>query len=216
MSDFRDEHMIQSDEELRGLEDEHPAERGPSRRSQDGLDLPKPLYRVKAMHSNETFFAFFSGPFALGAEAGEPAPSGEQTAGSPGPPRFGTSRPMSPRSPQETPHPGPRKRILHTRARRRGCRRFAAFRPDGHDPAAHLDRGADALRPRHLRSAGNRPGTGAHRSRGPRQDRAHSDERRHKEARGQQGEGAQGLRNVQAKDSRAQSAHETRLRLLSA
>ncbi len=72
--------MIQSDEELRRLEDEHPAERGPSRRSQDGLDLPKPLYRVKAMHSNETFFAFFSGPFALGAEAGEPAPSGEQTA----------------------------------------------------------------------------------------------------------------------------------------
>jgi cell fate regulator YaaT (PSP1 superfamily) len=73
MSDFRDDHMSQSEEDLRRLEDEHALERGPARRSQDTRDLPKPLYRVKAMHSNETFFAFFSGAFVPAAEADEQA-----------------------------------------------------------------------------------------------------------------------------------------------
>ncbi|HUW41428.1 MAG TPA: regulatory iron-sulfur-containing complex subunit RicT [Rectinemataceae bacterium] len=65
--------MSQSEEDLRHLEDEREVDRGHSRRPQSVADLPKPLYRLKAMHSNETFFAYFPGFYSPEAEAA-PAP----------------------------------------------------------------------------------------------------------------------------------------------
>ncbi len=80
MSDFHDDHIGQPEEDLRHLEDEREVDRGPSRRGQSVADLPKPLYRLKAMHSNETFFAYFSGVFSPAAaevEAGTGGQAGE-------------------------------------------------------------------------------------------------------------------------------------------
>jgi cell fate regulator YaaT (PSP1 superfamily) len=64
MSDYRDNHDSRSDEELRRLEDEREqgrdeAERPRARSAVDPKELPSPLYRIRAIHSNETFFAFF-------------------------------------------------------------------------------------------------------------------------------------------------------------
>jgi len=62
MTDFRDSRPSRAEEELGRLEDE-PARfeegRGRGRAASDPKELPKPLYRIKASHSNETFFAFF-------------------------------------------------------------------------------------------------------------------------------------------------------------
>lgn len=64
MADYRDDHMTQSEEELRHLEDEHGGDAEPVRRASaaGARDLPRPLYRIKALHSNETFFAYFPEP----------------------------------------------------------------------------------------------------------------------------------------------------------
>ncbi len=64
MSDYRDNHDGRSEEELRHLEDEREqdrdeAERPRARSSVDPKELPSPLYRIRAIHSNETFFAYF-------------------------------------------------------------------------------------------------------------------------------------------------------------
>jgi cell fate regulator YaaT (PSP1 superfamily) len=63
MSDYRDDHNIQTEEELGHLED--PREAEPERRrgrAADPRELPNPLYRIKAPHSNETFYAYFPQP----------------------------------------------------------------------------------------------------------------------------------------------------------
>ncbi len=63
MSDYRDDHNAQTEEELGHLEDSHESERErPRSRATDPRDLPKPLYRIKASHSNETFYAYFPKP----------------------------------------------------------------------------------------------------------------------------------------------------------
>jgi cell fate regulator YaaT (PSP1 superfamily) len=60
MSDYRDDHSAQTEEELGHLEDarDHEPER-PRGRAADPRELPRPLYRIKATHSNETFYAYF-------------------------------------------------------------------------------------------------------------------------------------------------------------
>ena len=62
MSDFGDDHNIQTEEELGHLEDprDHEVERHHVRA--DPRELPRPLYRIKASHSNETFYAYFPQP----------------------------------------------------------------------------------------------------------------------------------------------------------
>jgi len=90
MSDYRDNHDGRSEEELRHLEDEREqdrdeAERPRARSAVDPKELPSPLYRIRAIHSNETFFAYFpegveppAPPTATGAFlAGEPAEPSE-------------------------------------------------------------------------------------------------------------------------------------------
>jgi cell fate regulator YaaT (PSP1 superfamily) len=60
MTDYRDDHSIQTEEELGSLEDPRDREEEPPRaKAADPRDLPRPLYRIKASHSNETFYAFF-------------------------------------------------------------------------------------------------------------------------------------------------------------
>jgi cell fate regulator YaaT (PSP1 superfamily) len=74
MGDYRDEHNAQSEEELGHLEDSdrdvgREAERDrPRGRFADPRELPRPLYRIKASHSNETFYAYF--PPATASKAG--------------------------------------------------------------------------------------------------------------------------------------------------
>lgn len=67
MSDYRDDHTNRNEEDLRHLEDEHEQGGDPQRPRAvaDPGSLPKPLYRIKASHSNETFFAFFPEGVAL-------------------------------------------------------------------------------------------------------------------------------------------------------
>jgi cell fate regulator YaaT (PSP1 superfamily) len=88
MSDFHDDHSAQTEEELGHLEDSR--DREPERhrsRTADPRELPRPLYRIKATHSNETFYAYF--PKAAEAEAKpEPAaptepPRGAQASAEP-------------------------------------------------------------------------------------------------------------------------------------
>jgi cell fate regulator YaaT (PSP1 superfamily) len=65
MGDYHDDHNAQSEEELGRLEDSdqevaREAERErPRGRFTDPRELPRPLYRIKAPHSNETFYAYF-------------------------------------------------------------------------------------------------------------------------------------------------------------
>lgn len=60
MSDYRDDHSMQSEEELGRLEDTRDREDElPRPKAADPRDLPRPLYRIKAPHSNETFYAYF-------------------------------------------------------------------------------------------------------------------------------------------------------------
>jgi cell fate regulator YaaT (PSP1 superfamily) len=73
MSDYRDTRQGHAEEELRHLEDEPSRldeERGRSRALSDPKDLPRPLYRIRATHSNETFFAYFP----EGVRGPDPAP----------------------------------------------------------------------------------------------------------------------------------------------
>ena len=62
MTDFRDSRPRRAEGQLGHREDE-PARfeegRGRGRAASDPKELPKPLYRIKASHSNETFFAYF-------------------------------------------------------------------------------------------------------------------------------------------------------------
>jgi cell fate regulator YaaT (PSP1 superfamily) len=60
MSDRRDDANIQGDEDLGRLEDARDREpERPRSRAADPRELPRPLYRIKATHSNETFYAYF-------------------------------------------------------------------------------------------------------------------------------------------------------------
>jgi cell fate regulator YaaT (PSP1 superfamily) len=60
MSDHRDDANIQGDEDLGRLEDSRDREpERPRSRAADPRELPCPLYRIKATHSNETFYAYF-------------------------------------------------------------------------------------------------------------------------------------------------------------
>jgi cell fate regulator YaaT (PSP1 superfamily) len=79
MSDYRDDHSIQTEEELGHLEDsrDHEAEH-PRAKPTDPRELPRPLYRIKAPHSNETFYAYF--PQGANGAAG-PAPDGAAAEG---------------------------------------------------------------------------------------------------------------------------------------
>jgi len=71
MSEYIDDHTIQTEEELGHLEDAHDSENErPRGRTADPRELPRPLYRIKASHSNETFFAYF--PKHPVSEAPEP------------------------------------------------------------------------------------------------------------------------------------------------
>jgi cell fate regulator YaaT (PSP1 superfamily) len=88
MADYRDENNSQSEEELGRLEDsrDHEDER-PRSKAADPRELPRPLYRIKATHSNETFYAYFPKSKAEGAPAAEPAapdePISEAAGGGP-------------------------------------------------------------------------------------------------------------------------------------
>lgn len=71
MTDYRDDHSIQTEEELGSLEDSRDREeQRPRAKAADPRDLPRPLYRIKASHSNETFYAFF--PQAPNGQRPEP------------------------------------------------------------------------------------------------------------------------------------------------
>jgi hypothetical protein len=74
MGDYRDDHSAQTEEELGHLEDAHEAERErPRGRAADPRELPRPLYRIKATHSNETFYAYFpQAPEAPATQEAEP------------------------------------------------------------------------------------------------------------------------------------------------
>ena len=89
MSDFRDTHGSHSEEELRHLEDEHEhareAERPRQRGAFDPKELPSPLYRIRATHSNETFFAYFPEGVKPPEPARSAAPAAEAEAEAPAP-----------------------------------------------------------------------------------------------------------------------------------
>jgi cell fate regulator YaaT (PSP1 superfamily) len=73
MNDYLDEHT-QTEEELGHLEDAHEVERDrPRPRAADPRELPRPLYRIKASHSNETFYAYFPKVPAAAAVVAEPS-----------------------------------------------------------------------------------------------------------------------------------------------
>jgi cell fate regulator YaaT (PSP1 superfamily) len=83
MGDYRDDHSAQSEEDLRHLEDEQPREREGDRtrgRAQDARELPGPIYRIRATHSNETFYAYFDGPIPAPAAPAAPAEPAEPAA----------------------------------------------------------------------------------------------------------------------------------------
>jgi cell fate regulator YaaT (PSP1 superfamily) len=74
MADYRDENNSQSEEDLGRLEDsrDHEDER-PRSKAADPRDLPRPLYRIKSTHSNETFYAYFPKSKAEPPAPAEPA-----------------------------------------------------------------------------------------------------------------------------------------------
>jgi len=74
MGDYSDENSTQSEEDLGRLEDsrDHEDER-PRSKAADPRELPRPLYRIKSTHSNETFYAYFPKTQAEGAMLPEPA-----------------------------------------------------------------------------------------------------------------------------------------------
>jgi cell fate regulator YaaT (PSP1 superfamily) len=102
MSDYRDDNSIQTEEELGRLEDSREREdERPRGRAADPRDLPRPLFRIKALHSNETFYAYFpqspkaqasstrQSPVEAPAADGLPEPEGAPAAvegGAPVPP----------------------------------------------------------------------------------------------------------------------------------
>jgi cell fate regulator YaaT (PSP1 superfamily) len=74
MSEYREDASMQGDEELGGLEDSRDREpERPRGRATDPRELPRPLYRIKATHSNETFYAYFPESKAAPAVPAEPA-----------------------------------------------------------------------------------------------------------------------------------------------
>jgi cell fate regulator YaaT (PSP1 superfamily) len=76
MGDYRDDANSQAEEDLGHLEDSSDREgERPRSRAADPRDLPRPLYRIKATHSNETFYAYFpKAAKAPPAERPEPMP----------------------------------------------------------------------------------------------------------------------------------------------
>jgi cell fate regulator YaaT (PSP1 superfamily) len=85
MGDYRDDNNAQSEEDLGRLEDSdqetsREAERErPRGRFADPRELPRPLYRIKAPHSNETFYAYFP-PGAAAATGDIPVADGAAEA----------------------------------------------------------------------------------------------------------------------------------------
>jgi cell fate regulator YaaT (PSP1 superfamily) len=78
MSDYRDEHNGQGEEDLGGLEDSRDQEsERPRSKAADPRDLPRPLYRIKATHSNETFYAYFPNSAKRQSGAGVEPPNAE-------------------------------------------------------------------------------------------------------------------------------------------
>jgi len=79
MGDYRDDANMQTDEELGSLEDSRDREgERPRTKAADPRELPRPLYRIKATHSNETFYAYFPKAKALEpsvAPEAQPEPS---------------------------------------------------------------------------------------------------------------------------------------------
>jgi len=60
MSEYGGENTAQGEEDLGHLEDSSDrVEERPRSKAADPRDLPRPLYRIKAPHSNETFYAYF-------------------------------------------------------------------------------------------------------------------------------------------------------------
>jgi cell fate regulator YaaT (PSP1 superfamily) len=83
MGDYRDDTNMQTEEELGRLEDARDREgERPRSRAADPRELPRPLYRIKATHSNETFYAYF--PKAIKAPAAAPQPEPEPLQASAG------------------------------------------------------------------------------------------------------------------------------------
>jgi cell fate regulator YaaT (PSP1 superfamily) len=73
MGDYRDDANIQGEEDLGHLEDARDRDNArPRTKATDPRDLPRPLYRIKATHSNETFYAYF--PKAAKAPPAAPRP----------------------------------------------------------------------------------------------------------------------------------------------
>jgi len=87
MSDYRDDSTNQGEEDLGRLEDAKEREPERNRPKADLRDLPRPLYRIKATHSNETFYAFFpkGAPALRRAEAPEPPAVAQIAPGAEGP-----------------------------------------------------------------------------------------------------------------------------------
>jgi cell fate regulator YaaT (PSP1 superfamily) len=73
MGDYSDDNNTQGDEELRRLEDSRDREgERPRAKAADPRELPRPLYRIKATHSNETFFAYLPKAKAQAIQAAAP------------------------------------------------------------------------------------------------------------------------------------------------
>jgi cell fate regulator YaaT (PSP1 superfamily) len=99
MSEYRDDHSVQGEEELGHLEDPHDHE--PERhhgRAADPRELPRPLYRIKASHSNETYYAYF--PRAAENDKSERA---EPEADAPVAPEAAADAPVAPEATADTP-----------------------------------------------------------------------------------------------------------------
>jgi cell fate regulator YaaT (PSP1 superfamily) len=77
MDDYRDDANMQNDEDLGRLEDakDKEGDERPRSKATDPRELPRPLYRIKATHSNETFYAYFPKAKSAPPSAGQPEPT---------------------------------------------------------------------------------------------------------------------------------------------
>jgi len=92
MPESKDTRPGRAEDELARLEEPERLDEGPrasqrprSRPLADPKDLPKPLYRIRATHSNETFFAFFPAQSQAAVPPAEVPASEEQAATEAGP-----------------------------------------------------------------------------------------------------------------------------------
>ena len=201
MSDYRDDNSIQTEEELGRLEDSREREdERPRGRAADPRDLPRPLFRIKALHSNETFYAYFP-QSPKGQVPSTLARLGRGLGGR----RASRARRGSGR--------GRRRRALVSRSlfRRRGGRRRRRPGRAGPYRETRDGRRPHALRPGRLRDARRPEGARADRQGRDRAHRADRHRGRPAQGRGQPGAREEGLRDLQAEDRLAQPPHEARL-----